>query len=198
MTSPGGFQRNTASEMFRQLELVPSRVADFGEYWRLIGAAFLHVGLLHLLFNMVALAFVGPALERVFGHWRFLALYLLAAFGGSVSVYLFGEPSLGVAGASGAIYGLFAACVIVLRDLGLDPRTMLVTIAINLAISFAPGISLLGHLGGLIVGGLTALALVHAPRGANRTAVQILAMSGLLAVMVGLVAYRTGVLVTPV
>jgi len=192
-TSSGGLQRNTASRLFNEIDLVPVLVAA-GEYWRLLGAAFLHVGLLHLVFNMIALAVVGPGLERVFGHWRFLALYLLSALGGSLAVYLFGDPFGPVAGASGAIYGLFAASVIVLRNLGLDPRAMLVTIGLNLAISFAPGISLLGHLGGLIVGALTALVLVYAPRGANRTSVQILALGGMLAVMVALLLYRTNVL----
>jgi membrane associated rhomboid family serine protease len=194
-TSPGGFARNTTSTLFTKLVLVPYRVAELGEYWRLVGAAFLHIGPLHLLVNMIALGFVGPALERVFGHWRFTALYLLSALGGSVSVYVFDQPFSAVAGASGAIYGLFAATVIVLRKLGLDPRAMIVTIAFNFAVSLAPGISLLGHLGGFVVGGLVALALVYAPRSPSRTSMQVLALGVLLAVLVGLVVYRTQVLV---
>ncbi len=201
VTSTGGFNRNTNSVLFGTLDLEPVLVARDGEYWRLVGAAFLHIGPLHLLVNMLALGFVGPALERVFGHWRFAALYLLSALGGSVSVYLFDEPFSAVAGASGAIYGLFAATVIVLRKLGLDSRTMIVTIAFNFAVSVAvPGISLLGHLGGFVAGGLVALALVYAPRGSSRSSIssrrsmQILALVVLLAVMVGLVAYRTHVL----
>ncbi|SRR6266496_3023774 len=193
VTAPGGFANNTRSNLFGKLDLIPYQVAVNGEYWRLISAAFLHIGLLHLLVNMVALAIVGPSLERVFGHWRFTALYLLSAFGGSVSVYLF-DPR-GAAGASGAIYGLFAATVIVLRKLGLDPRAMLVIIGINFAVSFAPGISLFGHLGGFVVGTLTALLLVYTPRGPYRTSTQILALGVLLAVLVGLVVYRTHVLV---
>jgi membrane associated rhomboid family serine protease len=191
-TSPGGFMHNEASTLFGRLELAPGRVAASHEYWRMISAAFLHIGPLHLVVNMVALGVVGPALERVFGHWRFTALYLLSALGGSVSVYLF-DPR-GAAGASGAIYGLFAATVIVLRKLGLDPRAMIVTIAINFAVSLAPGISLFGHLGGFLAGGLAALAIVYAPRGSSRTATQILAFGVLLAVLVGLVVYRTQVL----
>jgi len=190
-TSPSGFVRNTNSTVFNKLDLVPFRVVEYGEYWRLVGAAFLHIGPLHLLVNMIALGFVGPALERVFGHWRFAALYLLSALGGSVAVYLFGEPFAPVAGASGAIYGLFAATVIVLRRLGLDPRAMIVTIAFNFALSLAPGISLLGHLGGFVVGALAALALVYAPPRPSRTSMQVLALGVLLAVLVGLVVYRT-------
>jgi membrane associated rhomboid family serine protease len=190
LTSPGGFTGNIGSKLFDELELVPLRVAADGQYWRLIGAAFLHIGLLHLAGNMISLAIVGPALERVFGAWRFLTVYLVGALGGSVAVYLFGSPYVAVAGASGAIFGLFAATLIVVRRLGLDARFMILAIGLNFAVSFAPGISLLGHLGGFISGGLTALAMVYAPA-KYRTQVQLLAVGGLLAIMVALVLIRT-------
>jgi membrane associated rhomboid family serine protease len=190
LTAPGGFTGNIGSRLFDELELVPFRVAADGEYWRLIGAAFLHIGLLHLAGNMLSLAVVGPSLERLFGAWRFLAVYLAGALGGSVAVYLFGSPFGAVAGASGAIFGLFAATLLVVRRLGLDARFMVVAIGLNFVISFRPGISLLGHLGGFVAGGLAALAMVYAPK-ASRTQVQILAIGGLLAVLVALVLIRT-------
>jgi membrane associated rhomboid family serine protease len=193
LSSPGGFTANSASRLFDQLDLVPIRVAAEGEYWRLLGAAFLHIGPLHLIVNMLALFVVGPSLERVFGTWRYLAVYLLGALGGSVAVYLFDDPGRAVAGASGAIYGLFAATLVVLRSLGLDARFMLLAIGLNFAVSFAPGISLLGHLGGFIAGGLAALSLVYAPKSA-RTPAQILALGGLLAILVALVLVRTNAL----
>ncbi len=193
LTSPGGLTGNIASRLFDQLELVPIRVAVQDEYWRLLGAAFLHIGPLHLIVNMLALAIVGPSLERVFGAWRYLSVYLLGALGGSVAVYLFDSPYGAVAGASGAIYGLFAATLIVLRNLGLDARFMLFAVGLNFVVSFAPGISLLGHLGGFVAGGLAALALVYAPK-ANRTPIQILALGGLLAVMTALVLVRSNAL----
>jgi membrane associated rhomboid family serine protease len=193
LTSPAGFTGNIASRLFGQLDLVPVRVAVDGEYWRLLGAAFLHIGPLHLIVNMLALAVVGPALERVFGTWRYLSVYLLGALGGSVAVYLFDEPGRAVAGASGAVYGLFAATVVVLRNLGLDARFMVLTIALNFAVSFAPGISLLGHLGGFLAGGLAALSLVYAPKG-WRTPAQILALGTLLAILAALVLLRTNTL----
>ena len=192
-TAPGGLTGNSGSRLFDELELVPLRVAVDGEYWRLIGSAFLHIGLLHLAGNMLALAIVGPALERVFGWWRFLAVYLVAALGGSVAVYLFGSPFGAVAGASGAIYGLFAGTLIVVRKLGLDARFMVLAVALNFAVSFAPGISLLGHLGGFVTGGLLSLAMVYAPA-RSRTPVQIMAIGVLLAVMVSLVLIRTDLL----
>ena len=192
-TAPGGLTGNTGSRLFDELELVPIRVAVDGEYWRLLGSAFLHIGLLHLAGNLLALAIVGPALERVFGWWRFLAIYLVSALGGSVAVYLFGSPFGAVAGASGAIYGLFAATLIVVRKLGLDARFMVLAVVLNFAVSFAPGISLLGHLGGFVTGGLLTLAMVYAPK-ASRTSLQILAVGVILAVMVSTVLIRTDML----
>jgi membrane associated rhomboid family serine protease len=192
-TAPGGLTGNTNSTLFDELELVPLRVAVEGEYWRLVGSAFLHIGLLHLAGNLLALAIVGPALERVFGWWRYLAVYLVSALGGSVAVYLFGSPYGAVAGASGAIFGLFAGTLIVVRKLGLDARFMVVAVALNFGVSFAPGISLLGHLGGFIAGGLLSLAMVYAPA-KSRTPVQIMAIGGLLAIMVALVLIRTDML----
>jgi membrane associated rhomboid family serine protease len=192
-TAPGGLAANTSSRLFDELELVPLRVAVDGEYWRLIGSAFLHIGLLHLAGNMLSLAIVGPTLERVFGWWRYLAVYVVSALGGSVAVYLFGSPYGAVAGASGAIYGLFAATLIIIRKLGLDARFMVLAVALNFAVSFAPGISLLGHLGGFVTGGLLSLAMVYAPA-KSRTPVQIMAIGVLLATMVSLVLVRTDML----
>jgi membrane associated rhomboid family serine protease len=192
-TAPAGLTGNTGSRLFDELELVPIRIAVDGEYWRLLGSAFLHIGLLHLAGNLLALAIVGPALERVFGWWRFLAIYLVSALGGSVAVYLFGSPFGAVAGASGAIYGLFAATLIVVRKLGLDARFMVLAVVLNFAVSFAPGISLLGHLGGFVTGGLLTLAMVYAPK-ASRTSLQILAIGVIVAVMVSAVLIRTDML----
>jgi membrane associated rhomboid family serine protease len=192
-TAPGGLTGNTNSKLFDELELVPLRVAVDGDYWRLIGSAFLHISLLHLAGNMLSLAIVGPALERVFGWWRYLSVYLVAALGGSVAVYLFGSPYGAVAGASGAIYGLFAATLIVIRKLGLDARFMVLAVALNFGVSFAPGISLLGHVGGFVTGGLLALVMVYAPA-KSRTPMQIMAIGVLVAIMVSLVLIRSNML----
>lgn len=189
-TSPLGFVRNTASQLFNDLDLVPLRVAATDEWWRLLSAAFLHIGPLHLIVNMLALVIVGPALERLFGAWRFLSVYLIGALGGSVAVYLFDSPVGAVAGASGAIFGLFAATLIVLRNLGLDARFMIVAVVVNFAASFAPGISLLGHLGGFLAGGLAGLVLVYAPK-SSRTALQVLGLGALVAIMLALLLVRT-------
>jgi len=142
---------------------------------------------------MLALGVVGVALEPVFSRWRYLALYLIAGLGGSTAVYLFDNPGSVSVGASGAIFGLFGAYVVVARRARLDYRPMLTIILINIVVTFAiPGISKLAHFGGLFVGTLAAVVLVYAPRGRNQLPVQLLSLGGMVAVLAALVAFRTG------
>jgi membrane associated rhomboid family serine protease len=166
-----------------------------GELYRLGTSAFIHYGLLHLLFNMGALYVVGPPLERHLGRLRFAALYALSALGGSVVVYLFSPLNSATGGASGAVFGLFGATFVLAKRLNLDVRGVVTLIAINMAITFTiPGISWQGHVGGLVTGGLIAAAYLYAPR-AGRNLVQGGATMGLLALFVGLIAWRTTSLV---
>lgn len=162
-----------------------------GELYRLGSSAFIHYGLLHLLFNMGALFVVGPPLERHLGRLRFAALYALSALGGSVVVYLFSPLNSATGGASGAVFGLFGATFVLAKRLNLDVRGVVTLIAINMAITFTiPGISWQGHVGGLITGGLIAAAYLYAPR-AGRNLVQGGATIGLLALFIALIAWRT-------
>jgi membrane associated rhomboid family serine protease len=152
----GGLQNSTL--------LVPPRVFVDHQYYRIITSAFLHWNLLHLAANMLALFVLGPALENLLGRWRFLAVYLLSAIGGSVAVLLFGEYQTFVAGASGAIYGLFGAALLLNRQLGISVAWLLMTLAINIAFTFTvPNISVEGHLGGLVVGALAGAAIGGLP-----------------------------------
>ncbi len=159
-----------------------------GEYYRMVTSMFLHYGLLHLLVNMWALWVLGRTLEGVLGPVRFLALYLAGGLGGSVSVFLFADPHSASAGASGAIFGLFAALFIVLKRLGRDTSSIIPILILNLAISFVPGISLAAHLGGLVTGGIVAAALAFAPR-KSRTPIQASAIVGVLVLLLGLTFY---------
>ncbi|MFC6083279.1 rhomboid family intramembrane serine protease [Sphaerisporangium aureirubrum] len=156
----------------------------YGEWWRLFTGAFLHApppSFWHILFNMWALFAIGPQLERLLGSVRFTALYLLAALGGSVAVYLFGSIAVG---ASGAIYGLFGAMFVISRRMGYDMRGVLWLIGINVVLTFAiPGISWQGHLGGLVTGTLVTALFAYAPK-RNRTAFQL---GTVLAVLIALV-----------
>jgi membrane associated rhomboid family serine protease len=150
-----------------------------GQEYRLLTSAFLHeqgfsgFGPLHILFNMWALILVGPALERLLGRLRFIALYLLSALGGSVLFYLFAPVNELGLGASGAIFGLFGAWFVVSRRLKVDSRSIVFLIVLNLGISFAvAGIAWQAHVGGLITGGLLTAAYAYAPRN-RRAPVQI-------------------------
>ncbi|MEV0194941.1 rhomboid family intramembrane serine protease [Nonomuraea sp. NPDC050691] len=185
-----GIQQLT-NDITSLLMMWPNGVARLGEYYRLITAAFAHLGTFHLLFNAWALFVVGPNLERAFGHVRYLALYLLSALGGSVLGYWLDPLNQPSAGASGAIFGLFGAAFVVGRKLNLDVRYLAMLIGINLVITFVvPGISWTGHVGGLITGSALAAALAYAPR-SNRLLWQALALVGALVVLVALVALRT-------
>ena len=134
-------------------------VAD-GEWWRLLTAAFLHYGPLHLALNMLVLYLFGPALEGVLGSIRFLLLYLAAGLAGSAGALLM-EPDAVTVGASGAIYGLFGAMLVLERQgTYVFGGSVIPLLVINLAITFLiPGISIGGHLGGLAGGALAILVL---------------------------------------
>lgn len=181
-------------ELERALALWPPAVAD-GEVYRLLTSAFMHFGLTHIAFNMLALYFVGPPLELALGRMRFIALYLLSVLGGSVLVYLLTFNAL-TAGASGAVFGLFGATFVVGKRLNMDTRSVLMIIVLNLAFTFvyplitSQNISWQGHIGGLVTGAVVAAAFAYAPR-QQRNLVQGAAAAALLVVFVGLVVWRT-------
>ena len=166
-------------------------VAD-GEYYRLLSAAFLHGGFLHLLVNMFSLYLLGPQLEAMLGRSRFVALYLVSAVGGTAVSYLLNPPFQFSVGASGAIFGLFGAMVVVSRRLNYDLRPVLGIIGVNAVIGFVvPQIDWQAHLGGLLTGGLIAAAMVYAPRD-RRTVVQVAGTGLVLALVAFVVLVRTG------
>ncbi|NJC68910.1 rhomboid family intramembrane serine protease [Planosporangium thailandense] len=158
---------------------------DDGGWYRLITAMFIHYGVLHLAMNMWALWVLGRQLEAALGRARFLALYLLAGVGGNVAAYLF-SPHSPTAGASTALFGLFAAFAIVVRRLGGSLAGILPVLVLNLIITFGvPHISIAGHLGGLVTGAILGAGLAYAPRNA-RTQVQIGVMVAVLVVLAAL------------
>ncbi|MBY8873705.1 rhomboid family intramembrane serine protease [Micromonospora sp. PLK6-60] len=165
-----------------------------GEWYRVVTAMFLHYGVPHLLLNMWGLWVLGRTLEAALGPLRFLALYLIAGLGGNVAVYLFSPPNVPSAGASTAIFGLFAAIFVIMRRLGRDTSAIIPILVINLIFTFTvPNISVAGHLGGLVVGGLMALVLAYAPRG-RRTLFQAAGGAILLVALLGAVLVRTPML----
>ena len=178
----------------RRLVLWPPAVAD-GEIWRIFTSAFLHYGLMHILFNMWALWVVGPMLESSLGRARFVALYMLSALGGGVLVYLLAPLNSATAGASGAIFGLFGAAFVVCKRLGIPSQWIAILIGINLAITFlsmlgSNTISWQGHIGGLVTGALVAWVYVYTANG--RRDVQVGVSVALLGLFVLLIWWRTG------
>ncbi|MDQ1717245.1 MAG: hypothetical protein QOE89_1198 [Pseudonocardiales bacterium] len=197
LSTGGTLADNRNSQLFNDWVLIPYLVGHQHEYARLITSAFLHIGPIHLAFNMFALYMIGPGLERALGWWRFLAVYVLGALGGSVATLVFGQVVAGVAGASGAIFGLFACALLLTRVIGLDARSLIITIGLNFLITFSvPGISKLGHVGGFVMGGLATLALLgwHLGSGTlkNRNPrVQVAGLVGLLVLLLAATVWRT-------
>ncbi|PZR64939.1 MAG: hypothetical protein DLM71_00495 [Chloroflexi bacterium] len=139
-----------------------------GEWWRIFTSAFLHLGILHIAFNMYALYLFGPVMEQLYGHLEYVVLYMLCAAGGSILTILV-APNTAAAGASGAIFGLLGLGFVVTRrhHLMLDRHSRALLsqagslLIINLVITFAAPtlISWTGHVGGLLVGALIGLLL---------------------------------------
>jgi membrane associated rhomboid family serine protease len=166
----------------------PNGVAS-GEFYRLITADFVHIGILHIALNMYALWLFGRETERLVGRWRFAVLYLLAGLGGTTAIYLFGAAG---AGASASIFGLFGALIFFFRKLNANIGGLATVIVLNLVITFVvPGISIFGHIGGLVAGAVLGLGLAYAPRGQWRLPVQIGTLVGVGLVLAVLVALRT-------
>jgi membrane associated rhomboid family serine protease len=165
-----------------------------GEYWRLLTAAFLHLGLLHIAVNMFSLYQIGPALERQLGRSRFIAVYLISALGSSVAVYFFSASNGLVVGASGAGFGIFGAAIVLWHKLGQDIRPAFVVLGINVVLNVFLNhyLSWQGHVGGILTGVLLAVAIGYMPgKGASRRRYQWIAMGALTAALVLLVVIQT-------
>jgi len=169
----------------------PAHVAVDGQWHLLLTSAFLHGGFLHIAFNMYVLFALGPTLERVLGHWRYLLLYLLAALGGGVASYWFSGLMTVSVGASGAIFGLMGALVVAGKKLRYDITQVLILLGVNVALGFmSPGVDWRAHLGGLVTGALVAGIMVL-PEKRHRVLVQVVGIGALIALMVILVVIRT-------
>lgn len=192
-----------SSSVTREFAFLPA--LGWTEPWRFFTAAFLHSPTFygHILFNMFALYTLGQYLEPLLGRARFVVLYLVSAIGGQVAVVLFaGSPTIqglntgldrdwvtGVVGASGAIFGLFGALLVLNRHLGRSSAGMYITIAINAAISFMPGISWQAHLGGFVTGLACAGAIAVFRRRDNRQ-LAWMALAAVLALLVAVVVAK--------
>jgi membrane associated rhomboid family serine protease len=131
-------------------------IAHHQDYWRLVSSGFLHDGLLHILFNMVFLYMMGTILEPAIGHLNFGVVYFVSLLAGSFGALLF-QPDAVTVGASGACFGVLGALMVVshLRGISIWQSGLAVVLGINVLFSLSvSGISIGGHLGGLVGGAI--------------------------------------------
>ncbi|MFB9959514.1 rhomboid family intramembrane serine protease [Agromyces bracchium] len=156
------------------------------EPWRMITSMFVHSTALifHVALNMYTLWIFGQLLENVLGRWRFLALYLISGLAGSVAVLWLSDPRTGVVGASGAIFGLMGAFLVIQRRLGGNATQLLILVGINLVIGFVPGFNIAwqAHLGGLVAGALIGLIFVETRKRDQRT-LQVVLLAALVVLL---------------
>ncbi|MDQ0727486.1 rhomboid family intramembrane serine protease [Microbacterium sp. W4I20] len=151
-----------AAYLYPDLSLLPF------EPWRLLTAMFVHGGFFHLALNMLALWMLGQNLEPLLGRARFIALYLISGLGGSVAVAVI-APETSTVGASGAIFGLMAALLIVGRHIGANVTGLLVILGVNFALGFfLRNIAWQAHLGGAVIGALIAFIFTRTKRREQR------------------------------
>ncbi len=165
----GGGINLPGGALFSQWALQGASVAN-GDWWRLVGAMFLHGSVFHLMFNMLALYWLGTIIEQALGTPRFLLVYFVSGLAGSAGALWFSSAFAVTVGASGAIFGLIGALLILeyLATGSLMGQAM-VLILVNLALTFAvPGISIGGHLGGLAGGIAATYALMRFRMPPNR------------------------------
>ena len=189
---PGFGSTVTGALLYNAAYLYPGLYGLF-EPWRAFTVLLVHDpnGIWHVALNMLALWMIGRSLEPLLGRWRFLTLYLLCGLGGSVAVTLLGFDTT-VVGASGAIYGLFGALLIIGRHIGANITGIAVILGINLVITFLPlftggsvRVSWQAHLGGLLVGLLVAFIFTRTRAGSQKS-LQIWLLVAVGAVLLGL------------
>lgn len=149
-------------------------IIGWQEYWRFFTPMFLHIGWLHFAVNMVTLYYIGSQVEDIYGHWRYLAIYLLSGISGNILSFALGTPNSISAGASTSLFGLFGAFLILGRHFRNNPAIMFMVqrymtfVVLNLVFNlFSSQIDIMGHIGGL-VGGILVATIVAVPNHSDR------------------------------
>jgi membrane associated rhomboid family serine protease len=181
------------SEIFFRGALAAPPIAQDDQWYRLVTCAFLHGSVLHIFFNMLMLWWFGRPLEHLLGRGRFLAIYFISILAGSAGALLV-NPTTFTVGASGAVFGILGAGLILERNnINVFGGSALIIVILNLALSFTlSSVSIGGHVGGLVGGALCVLVLSRFGRGhAVYGRFDFATAAGLLAIAVGslLVAY---------
>src|SRR6185312_7403513 len=162
LNAPGG-------KVFEDGALIGAAIDLNGEWYRLVTAMFLHAGILHIAFNMLALYWLGTVVEQALGTWRFLLVYFVSGLAGSAGALLLTGPFAVTVGASGAIFGIMGSLLILeYVATGTFAGQAMALIVLNLALTLTiPNISVGGHLGGLVVGIAVVSLLVASVRVEN-------------------------------
>lgn len=185
-------QASRSDEIFYRFALSPAIGEE--EPWRFVTSAFLHGPPMHILFNMFALWMLGSYLEPLLGRVRFLILYLVSAIGGGVAYILLNPVTAtsGVVGASGAVFGLFGALIVLNRALGRSTQGIMLNLAINAALPLLyPNIAWQAHVGGFLTGLLLAFVFERGRRNAAVAYGGAAAVTGAI-VAAGVARYLTG------
>jgi membrane associated rhomboid family serine protease len=156
---------NGGGSLIQDAGLRGPEIAD-GDWWRVITGGFLHAGFLHLLLNMYVLYIAGSILEPGIGTPRFLGIYFVSLIAGSLGALIV-DPNTVTVGASGAIFGLMAAVIVVARGRGVEQLAQQfgLFVVLNLVLTFSiSGISVGGHIGGLVGGAVAALLVIFVER----------------------------------
>lgn len=168
---------------------------DDGAWWQAVTHGFTHVGLWHIALNAIGIWVLGPPLERAFGRLRFLAIYLVATLTAGAMVFWLADPLSRTLGASGGVFGLMGALMVIAWKVHGDVRSVLSLLVVNLVFTFAmPGISWQGHVGGLIGGAAAAAILAFAPRGDRRSWWQAAGLAALTLATLALIVLRAQIL----
>ncbi|MGW7460455.1 rhomboid family intramembrane serine protease [Streptomyces sp. NPDC054797] len=174
----------------------PVEGVSTGEYYRLLTSVFLHTEWWHIISNMIGLWVIGGPLEAALGRSRYLAVYLLSGLGGSALVYLLTEPYAATLGASGAVFGLLGATVVLARRLRYEMRPVITMVVLMLVLTFVPigghfTVSWQAHVGGLITGALVGLGMLTPAAGRNRTVIQGVTCAGVFLLAAAVIVLRT-------
>lgn len=186
--SGSGGLSSASSPLIGDFGLVGAAVAD-GEWYRLVTSGFLHAGLMHLGFNMVALWFLGKVLEPSIGTVRFVLIYFASLLAGSFGAILLTDNIAVTVGASGAVFGIFGATFVIARGRGLGhiASQIGIILGINLLLTFTiSGISIGGHLGGLAGGLLCGLLVIAGERGQLGASAKVIEYGGMI--LIGAIA----------
>ncbi len=184
-TGSGGIS-SANSPLINDYGLFGAAVAD-GQWYRLVTAGFLHAGLMHIAFNMIALWFLGEALEPSIGTVRFVLIYFASLLAGSFGAILVSGDTTLTIGASGAVFGIFGAMFVIAHGRGLShiAGQIGIILGINLLLTFTiSGISIGGHIGGLVGGTICGLLVIAGERGHLGAGAKVIEYGGIVAVAV--------------